>query len=158
MNRLIFYLGSFVSGALIALVLVYGTAPQLMLKETRSPLGFEQTVNTIIEKVRAEGQVVPKVYDFRKSLIKHVGIDVGETTVIEICYPEQAAKLMAVPDNKVVTPFMPCAVGVYTKDDGNTYVSSLNVGMMAKLLGGDIAGPMAEVAAKDDELLSFLKD
>jgi len=53
---------------------------------------------------------------------------------------------------------MPCAIGVYTKDDGITYVASLNVGMMAKLLGGDIAGPMAEVAAKDDELLAFLKD
>jgi len=65
-------------------------------ERTRSPLGFEQTVNTIIEKVKADGQVVPKVYDFRKSLLKHVGTDVGETTVIEICYPEQAAKLLAV--------------------------------------------------------------
>ena len=156
MKKLLTIAGSFLLGAMAMLLVVYLAAPKLMIHEVESPLGFEQTVETIINKVRADGQVVPKVYDFRKSLIKHVGTDVGEATVIEICYPEHAAELLAVADNKFVTPFMPCAVGVYTKDDGVTYVASMNVGMMSKILGGKVAGPMGRVAEKDAQILAFL--
>lgn len=156
MKRLLTIVGSFLIGAAAMLLIVYLAAPKLMIHEVESPLGFEQTVATIINNVRDDGQVVPKVYDFRKSLIEHTGTDVGEASVIEICYPEYAAELLAVADNKFVTPFMPCAVGVYTKSDGTTYVASMNVGLMSKILGSEVAGPMGKVAVKDAQILAFL--
>jgi uncharacterized protein (DUF302 family) len=156
MRRLSVVAVAFFLGVSAALFAVYLLLPRLLIQEAKSPYPFDETVETIIDNVKSEGHVVPKVYDFRQALIEHGNPDVGEVKVIEICYPEYAAELLSKADNKFVTPFMPCAVGVYTKDDGHTYVASLNVGLMSKLLGADVSDPMGKVADQDEKVLAFL--
>jgi uncharacterized protein (DUF302 family) len=147
----------FLTAGIVATAITAGLAlPKLILTEQESPYSLEETVTRIVERTRQSGWVVPKVYDFEKSIAEHTGIVVGPVRVIEICFPDSAARMLAEDRNKVVTPFMPCAVGVYQKSDGSVYVARLNVGVMGRFFGGSIQSVMTEIAARDDALLAFL--
>ncbi len=55
---------------------------------------------------------------------------------------------------------MPCAIVVYEGDDGNVYLSSMNMGLMGKMFGGNIVKVMGGAVA-DDEcriICSVIKD
>lgn len=145
-----------IAGAVATAVTVGLVLPKLMITEHPSPYSLEETVDRIVARTKQSGWVVPKVYDFEKSIAEHTGIFVGPVKVIEICFPDSAARMLAEDRNKVVTPFMPCAVGVYEKSDGSVYVARLNVGVMGTLFGGSIESVMAEIAERDDHLLAFL--
>lgn len=46
---------------------------------------------------------------------------------------------------------MPCAWGVYKGKDGKIYISGMNMGLMGKMFGGNIAKVMGEAVSKDEE-------
>lgn len=48
-----------------------------------------------------------------------------------------------------------CAVAVYEKSDGGTYVASMNIGIMGKVFGGAVDQTMSKVAADDRVILGF---
>ena len=143
-------------GAIGFALFTYLIAPKAMIEERVSPYNFDTTVETIVENVKQAGWEVPKIYDFQQSLLQHEQTDVGRINVIEICYPIYASQILSTDTGKSITPMMPCAVGVYEKNDGHTYVASMNVGLMAKLFGDPIAGPMGQVAAEDEKVMAFL--
>ena len=45
---------------------------------------------------------------------------------------------------------MPCAIAVYEGDDGAVYVSGMNMGLMGKMFGGNIAEVMGGSVADDE--------
>jgi hypothetical protein len=49
---------------------------------------------------------------------------------------------------EVQTAVMPCRIGVFERD-GKTYVSSMRIGLIGKLFGGDIA-KYTGLAARDE--------
>jgi uncharacterized protein (DUF302 family) len=105
----------------------------------------------------AQGWQVPKVYDFQKSLGHHGQLDPGKIAVLKLCHPEIAARMLANDDNKYVSPMMPCSVAVYEKQDGNTYVSSMNMGLMSKVMGKEVGEVLKRVAKEDAAILQFLE-
>jgi len=133
-----------------------GSFGSVMIQEKKSPFGFDQTVSTIKENVKANNWVIPKQYDFQKTLKKHGQGDVGRIAVFKLCQPEIAGKVLAEDGNKFISVMMPCSVSVYEKEDGNTYVASLNVGVMGKLMGNDISSVFARVADENKRILAFL--
>ncbi|KAF5414586.1 MAG: hypothetical protein C5S48_08400 [Candidatus Methanogaster sp.] len=49
-----------------------------------------------------------------------------------MCQVAYATRLLMADDTKYVAVMMPCSVAIYEKSGGNTYVASMNVGMMGK--------------------------
>jgi hypothetical protein len=45
---------------------------------------------------------------------------------------------------------MPCAWGVYEGDDGRVYITGMNMGLMGKMFGGNIAKVMGGSVSKDE--------
>ncbi len=148
-------LGGFILGLIVLALVMKMAAPGMMIHEAKSPYDFNTTVETIIANAESEGWTVPKVYDFRKSIVDAGSDDVGRIKVIEMCQPEYASGLLGADDTKFVAVMMPCAVAVYEKSDGNTYVASMNVGIMGKVFGGDVDQTMSKVAADDKKILMF---
>ncbi len=107
-----FVVGAVAIGATAAL-----TADQVMIQQTPSPLGFEQTVTAIEHAVKDRGWKLPKVYRRDKTMEKH-GYTVNKVAVMELCHPEHAYKILRNDDSLMVTPFMPCRLSVYQRDDG----------------------------------------
>lgn len=138
------------------LLLATGSLGSVMIQEKVSPFGFDKTVATIKENVKSNQWVIPKQYNFQKSLKKHGQKDVGRITVFKLCQPEIAGKMLARDGNKFVSVMMPCSVSVYEKGDGNTYVASLNVGVMGRLMGSEMSPIFKRVAKENGKILAFL--
>ncbi len=56
-----------------------------------------------------------------------------------------------------VSLMMPCTISIYEKSDGQTYVATMNAGLMGRLFGGTVARVMAgSVAPETAKFTSFL--
>lgn len=124
-----------------ALVASEKSAAEALLLEVPSPLGFEETLARLEANAKGEGWKVPGKWkiNFQKNL-KHVtGIDIGPNQVISMCEPKAAADMLQVDEYKKLAALMPCSIAVYEKSDGKTYVSMMNMDMMAATYGGKVA-------------------
>ncbi len=130
----------------------------MMIHETESPYGHEETIATIKQNAADLGWKVPKEYDFQALLIKHGQPDPGRISVIKLCHPEIAARMLAQDENKFVSAMMPCSIGVYEKQDGKTYVASMNMKLMSKVMGNSVGPILNRVAENDAQILAFLKE
>jgi uncharacterized protein (DUF302 family) len=130
---------------------------QVMMHEKQSPYDFDKTVETILANTKEHGWIVPKTYDFQKSLIKHNQPDPGRVMVLKLCKPDYASKLLSNDDTKFVGAMMPCSVAVYEKSDGKVYVSSMNMSLMSKMFTGVVGETLGKVASDDEKILSFLQ-
>jgi uncharacterized protein (DUF302 family) len=74
--------------------------------------------------------------------------------IVELCKAEYAKDVLST--NPEVSTLIPCAWGVYEGDDGNVYITGMNMGLMGKMFGGNIAKVMGASVAKDEK--QMLKD
>ncbi|MGB0714016.1 MAG: DUF302 domain-containing protein, partial [Gammaproteobacteria bacterium] len=122
--------------------------PAGLKDETPSP-----AVTSIVETAGERGWKVPKVHDLRKTMRKF-GNEVRPATVIELCQPGHAARLLAHSETRLVTSFMPCRVAIYERDGGEVVVSRMNAGLMSYLFPGEIGHVMGEATAETEAILS----
>ena len=117
--------------------------------EQKSKYGFEKTVQILTENAEKREWKVPFVHDLQQSLAKS-GQSVKPVKVIEICKPQYSGKMLELNDERIISVMMPCRISVYEKDDGETYVSLINVEALSSKLPSNIAAVMKE--ASDDTL------
>lgn len=146
----------FLLGILVTLLGIRIYTPGMMIHEAKSPYDFDATIAMIENTASNLGWRIPKVYNFQETILREGQGDIGKMKVVEMCHPEYAYGLLSHENNKHIGVMMPCAVAVYEKADGSTWVSSMNVGTMGKLFGGEISRMMSRVAEDDDKILVFL--
>ena len=142
----------FVVGILLTFLIIYQMAPGMMILEDESKYGFEETVTKLKESVAAHHWKIPTVHNFQKTMAKF-GKQVRPVQVFELCHPDHAGKILEESEERIVSSLMPCRVAVYEKADGKTYVSRMNSGQMAGMLGGLIAEVMDVAARENEEIL-----
>jgi uncharacterized protein (DUF302 family) len=142
MKTIIAAIAGFVLGA-VALAAAAGlTANQFMIQETKSPLAFEATVDSISTTVKGKGWKLPKVYRLDKTMADH-GYKVNPVAVLELCQADHAYNILKDDKSLSVTPFMPCRISVYQRDNGDVIVARMNSGLMANLFNQNVAKVMA---------------
>jgi uncharacterized protein (DUF302 family) len=148
---LIFVLG-LVVGLIGAGVLLMVFGPGLMIEEEVSPVGVEDTVARLDAAAKAKGWSVIGVQKVDQSVKKHGAGDILPVSVMSVCHPKHAAKILGEDGNRYISVMMPCRIAVYAKKDGKAYVSTLNAGLVGGLFGGTISevmtGPVAEAQAE----------
>lgn len=130
-----------------------------MLIEVASPLGFDETLDKIVENAKEVGWKVPGKWgiNFQKNLEYVTGEDIGPNRVIGMCEPFAAVKILKHDEYKVLTAMMPCTIAVYEKSDGKTYISIMNMRML-KLMYGGVMGEIAdELAPQMDKMIDLSK-
>jgi len=128
--------------------------PKKMLTVHKSRLGFDETVTAVQEEAEKRGWNVPKVYDIQTTLAKADHTDMNRIKIVSICQPHHAYKILKPDDNKFVAGMMPCRVGIFETEDGDVYVSEMNLGLMSKLFSPSIRDVMGIVAAEEQEMIS----
>lgn len=128
-----------------------------MLIERQSPLDFESTLTRLEENAKAQGWKVPSKWkvDFQRNLKRVTGTDIGPNRVLKMCEPAAAAKLLVKDEYKQLTALMPCTIAVYEKSDGKTYISMMNLDMMGKMYGGDVAEMSEKLAPQMEAMLEL---
>lgn len=140
-------------GAAAVTIAVGAGAHQFMIQETESPLGFNETVDAISMTVTGKGWQLPKVYRLDQTMEKH-GYKVNPVAVLELCHPDHAYKILKNDDSLSVTPFMPCRISVYARDDGKVIVARMNSGLMSKLFHRDVSQVMAAATGEVEGIIT----
>jgi len=147
----------FIIGFALFAVIAKLTAPGMMLKERVSPFSYEETIAKIEGAVTNGDWEISRKMDMQKSLAK-LGQTVPRVTLLKICEPHHAARIMNDDDALYVTLMMPCTIAVYEKSDGKVYVSTMNAGVMGRIFGGTVADVMAgSVAPETSKFTAFIK-
>lgn len=149
MKTFIFIIGVVV-GLLIIGISAWKLMPSMMLVEHQSRFdSIEQTCNHLKAAIENNGWKSPAIRNMNKSMAEHgVRMD-GQIRIVELCNAGYAKDILS--SNPEVATLMPCAWGVYKKKDGKVYISGMNMGLMGKMFGGNIAKVMGASVAKDEK-------
>jgi uncharacterized protein (DUF302 family) len=147
-----------VAGAVLCGGAVVAAMPKMMIVTRESALGFDETVAALESAIAEQGWVVSTVMDMNKSMAKH-GVEFDpRVKLIKLCHPQYAQSVLTT--DRHVSTLMPCTFAVWEGDDGKVYLSKMNMSLMAKMFGGNIADVMGGRVAKDEHamLSEIVKD
>ncbi len=135
-----------------ALALVaYLIMPGMMIVTKECKMGVDETVAALEESIGANGWVVSGVMDMNQSLAKH-GVDFApKVKLVKLCKAQYAQSVLST--DRHVACLMPCSMAVWEGDDGKVYLSEMNMGLMAKMFGGNIAKIMGGAVVSDEEAM-----
>lgn len=154
-GRLISFIVGFVLGAVLLGVIMWLSMPSMMLVVHQSRYdSVEETCRQLQTAIKANGWSSPAVRDMNKSMAAHdIQMD-RQVKIVELCNARYAKDVLTT--NPEVSTLMPCAWGVYTGDDGRVYIAGMNMGLMGKMFGGNIAKVMGGAVSVDEK--QMLKD
>lgn len=157
MGKFFGIVAGFILGAIVTAVVGWNLMPGLMLHESASPYGVEETVEKIKKSALSSGWVVPGIQPLHKSVLKHGGGKLPPAMLINLCQADHAYNILEHDENKKISVFMPCTISVYQKSDGKAYIGTMNAGLLGKMFGGHIAVVMDDVAADQQSFIGFAK-
>jgi len=132
--------------------------PSLMIVTHESELGFDETVSALEKSIVDKGWVVSAVSDMNQSMARH-GVEFGpRVKLVKLCKPEYAKSVLTT--DRYISTLMPCTLAVWESDDGTVHLSQMNMGLMAKMFGGNIARVMGGSVVRDEQamLAGIVKD
>ena len=158
MNRKVFLSGltGLIMGAIATMIILYLAAPSILFIERESRLGYSETIAAIHDSSSAEGWIIPKQYKLDVSLAK-AGYEVLPVSVIELCKPEHAYKILAEDEYRLVSSMMPCRVAVYQKADGSTVISRMNTGLLSRVFDKTVSDVMTQATQETNKILSVVE-
>lgn len=155
------YLSVLFAGVLIGIAGACGitvkSAPDLMIVENVSPLSQADTVAAIKEEAEKRGWKVPTVHHLHKSLAKK-GFVVPNVSVLALCQPEHAAKILLDDTARVVTSMMPCRISVYETSDGEVIMSRMNSGLMSRMFPKTVSKVMIQATSETESIVQAVLD
>ena len=129
----------------------YLVMPQQMIVTKECRLGVDETVAGLEKAITEHGWVLSGIRDMNKSLEKQ-GVDFErKVRLVKLCHPEHAKRVLT--SDRYVSSMMPCTIAVWEGDDGKTYLSQMNMGLMAKLFGGEVAEVMGGDVAREEHAI-----
>jgi len=152
-NRKIWVAG--VVGATIGFVLsgivVFTAMPSLMIVTRESKLGFDETIAALQKRIPEHGWVISgdQPIDMNKSMTKHGVTFKPHVKLVKLCNAEYAKSVLT--SDRYISCMMPCSMAVWEADDGKVYLSEMNMALMAKMFGGNIAKVMGKKVVYDEE-------
>ena len=126
-----------------------------MILEHQSRYDFDETVAKLKNNVSEAGWSVVGEFDY-KEILGEKGFDIRNIKILAVCSGKYSAEILALDDERMVSPLMPCRLAVYEKSDGNTYIARLNSGEVAQPFGGVIAETMMAVALDTEAIVQDL--
>jgi uncharacterized protein (DUF302 family) len=142
-------------GIVVTVVAVVLVMRSSMVVPERSSKSFEATCRAIEEVVPGtEGWSFPmESFDMSAKLAAKDALpdNLRRIRLYFMCNPEVAKTVLGV--NPKLSAIMPCSWSVYELEDGSVWVSHMNIGMMAKMMGGVVGRAMGGVAETDERFL-----
>lgn len=140
-------------GMVLMGLIVWFVMPSMMLVTHKSRRSYAETLAALNEAVaRKQGWKVLAVNDYQQATAPFAALEhVGS---VNVCNPRYASTILTSDKNRIVSAFMPLAVGVYEDKKGQVYVTEMNVGLMGRMFGGVIAKVMGMAGHDLDEMIA----
>ena len=158
MNVPIALVVGFVVGVVATAITVVLVMRSSMVVPERSSKSFEATCEAIESVVPgSNGWSFPmESFDMSTKLAAKDAMpdNVKRIRLYFMCKPDVAKKVLGA--NPKLSAIMPCSWSVYELADGSVWVSHMNIGMMAKMMGGVVGESMGGVAKDDERFLEAI--
>ncbi len=152
MEKIVLFIVGLIIGAVITVLIVKNMAPKIMVLESKSQYGFEETLERLQVSVDSLGWKTPHVHDLQATMARF-NYDVSKVKVMEVCKPGIAHLVLAKDDERIVSTMMPCRISVYEKSDGHVYISRLNSVRIGGMFGGIIAKAMDKAGKESEQII-----
>jgi len=145
--------GGVVIGMILCAVLVFSLIPSMMIVTKECKQGFDETVAELTKRIPEQGWVISggKPMDMNAAMAKN-GVEFKpRVKLIKLCKAEYAKSVLTT--DRYVSCLMPCSMAVWEGDDGKVYLSEMNMGLMAKMFGGNVGKVMGVKVVKDESAM-----
>jgi uncharacterized protein (DUF302 family) len=146
-----FFAGLFSGFIILGLFLTF-VFPGLMFSVNQSKFDFDRTIEVVTQATKDNNWKMPGQYDLQQIMANN-GFTVKPVTVFSICKPDIAIRILGEDKHQHISAMMPCRVAIYEKADGKTYISRINPGLFAKLLGGKAGAIMGDAGKGSEQIL-----
>lgn len=146
-----FFIGLFSGFIIIGLFLTF-VFPKMLFSVNESKYDFNQTAEILTQAVQENNWKMPHQYDLQQIMANN-GFEVKPVKVFSICKPDIAMRILGNDNDKHISALMPCRVAIYEKADGKTYISRMNAGLFAKLLGGKAGAVMGDAGEGSETIM-----
>ena len=138
-------------GFLLCGIVVFTAMPSLMVVTRECKLGFDETVAALKKRIPEHGWVVSggQPIDMNKSMAKQGVTFKPRVKLVKLCNAEYAKSVLT--SDRHISCMMPCSMAAWEGDDGKVYLSEMNMALMAKMFGGNVAKVMGEKVVHDEE-------
>ncbi len=141
-------IAAFVAGIAFTAVLAWNTMGGLMFNERVSPFGVEETVARIQHNIQdtGNGWVLSGLRNPARA-VQATGGNTLPVMMVEACSTRYSKPILGEDAVRFLSILMPCKISVYKKNDGKTYIGTMNAGLMGKMFGplvGDVMGQVAQ--------------
>ncbi|MBP7369553.1 MAG: DUF302 domain-containing protein, partial [Paludibacteraceae bacterium] len=109
--------------------------------EKKSKFSFHKTLSELTNAIQEGGWRLVYVHDLQETMARN-NKEVLPVKVLELCSPYHAYSILGKDEWRTFSSMMPCRISIYEKSDGNTYVSQMNISMLAPLMEKEIQGIM----------------
>ena len=144
-------IGGFLLGLVVTGVAVWLLMPGMMLVQHDSRYSLDETVARLKTSIQEQGWEVKGVRNITKNIHQQGHPCQMQIRIVELCRPDYAQSILDT--NPEVATLMPCAFGVWEGLDGVVHISGMNMGLMGKMFGGNIAKVMGSKVAKDEHAI-----
>ena len=149
-HSIMFLILGLIVGVSLTAVIVWLAMPKMMLVTHKSRYqSVEETCQQLKAAVEANGWSCPAIRDMNMT-ISQKGIQMDRRVmIVELCKAQYAKDVLST--NPEVSTLMPCAWGVYQGNNKNIYITGMNMSLMGKMFGGNIARIMGGSVAVDEK-------
>ena len=141
----------FIVGILLCAVIVFKLMPSMMIVTRECKLNFDETIAALEERIPQNGWSIKEIKNLNDEL-NEAGIGFKpRTKLIKLCKAEYAKSVLS--SDRYISCLMPCTISVWEDDDGKVYLSKMNVALMAKMFGGNIAKVMGKEVGRDERIM-----
>lgn len=149
-KQIIKYLFPAIIGIIIAGIIMWLSMPGMMLIVHESRYNsVEETASRLQTAIKANGWTSPPIRDMNKTMADQGVLMDKNVKIVELCNAQYAKDVLMT--NPEISTLMPCAWGIYKEKDGKVYIAGMNMKLMGKIFGGNIAQVMGNAVAKDEE-------
>lgn len=148
--------GGLLSGVVLTALVGWMMMPSMMFTEHESPFDVEETVARIQQNVQETGNGW-ELAGLRNPAraIQNDGGNVLPVMMVEACSTKYSKPILNDDSVRFLSILMPCKITVYKKNDGKTYVGTMNAGLMGKMFGPLVGEIMGEVAKDQKNFVKF---
>ncbi len=143
-------------GVVLTMVVMFLSAPSMMLKEDVSKYDFERTAMELRKAIDDHGWKLPTVHDLKETMENFGKTGIKNAKVFEICHPDHAYKILSRDDERIVSSLMPCRISIYEKSDGKVYVSRMNTSLMGSMMKGVVPEVMKDASAESEAIINSI--
>ena len=138
----------FLVGMLVSALIFIWLMPKLMIVTKDSRFGFDETVAAVEKAIPAHGWASPGTMDMNRALAKNGVEFFPKVKLISLCQAEHAKNVLTT--DRYISSIMPCTIAIWEDDDKSVKISKMNMGLMAKMFGGNVGKVMGGDVAKDE--------